>query len=67
MDKVLRPDRLDVDPGSSTATDEFNYWLTTFRHFLAALTARDLEHDRLQVLINLVSSRVFKHIAGIEE
>ena len=37
--------------------------MRTFGH-LEALTATELEHDRLQVLTNLMSSRVFKHIAS---
>ena len=36
MDKVLRPERLDVDPVSSNAAQKFNYEIKTFRHYIAA-------------------------------
>ena len=66
MKKVLRPERLDIDPGSSTATDEFNHWLITFEHYLAALNAAVLQFDRLQVLTNLVSPKVYKHFSNVK-
>ena len=66
MEKVLRPERLDIDPGSLTAIDEFNHWLATFGHYLAALTVSELQVDRLQVLINLVSPKVYKHFLNVE-
>jgi len=34
MEKVLKPERLDVDPGSTQATVEFNHWFKTFTHYL---------------------------------
>ena len=36
MDKVLQPERLDVDPVSSNATQKFNHEIKTFRHYIAA-------------------------------
>ena len=66
MEKVLRPERLDIDPGSLTATDEFNHCLATFGHFLVALTVSELQFDRLQVLTNLVSLKAFKHFSNVE-
>jgi len=29
MEKVLKPQRLDPDPGLKTAADEFKHWLKT--------------------------------------
>ena len=66
MDKVLKPERLDVDPSSTYATAEFSHWLKTFTHYLSALEAAGLEHSKLQVLINMVSYKVYQHIANIK-
>ena len=66
MDKVLKPERLDVDRSSTYATAEFSLWLKTFTHYLSALEAAGLEHSELQVLINMVSFKVYQHIANIE-
>ena len=53
MEKVLKPQRLDADPGLKTAADEFK---KTFEDYLDALSAANLEPDKYQVLTNLVSS-----------
>ena len=66
MEKVLKPERLDIDPGSLTATDEFNHWLVSFGYYLAALNVSELQFDRLQVLTNLVSPKVYKHFSNVE-
>ena len=59
MEKVLRPERLDIDPGSLTVTDEFNHWLAAFGHYLAALTVSELQFHWLRILTNLVSPKVY--------
>ena len=66
MEKVLRPERLDINPKSLTATDKFNHWLTTFGHYLAALTVLELQFDRLQVSTNLVSPKIYKHFLNVK-
>jgi len=30
MEKVLKPQRLDAEPGLKTAADDFKHWLKTF-------------------------------------
>ena len=67
MHKVLKTERLDVDPGSTHATAEFSHWLKTFTHYLSALKAAGLEHSKLEVLINLESFKVYQHIANIDD
>ena len=37
MDKVLKPECLDVEPGSAQANAEFNHWFKTFTRYLDAL------------------------------
>ena len=62
----MRPERSDINPGSLTATDKFNYWLATFGHYLAALTVLELQFGRLQVLTNLVSPKIYKHFSNVK-
>ena len=65
MNKVIKPERLDVDPGSTQATAKFNHWFETFTYYLDALQTADVEHTILHILINLISFHVYQHIADI--
>ena len=67
MDKVLKPEHLDVDPGSTQATAEFNHWFQTFTHYLDALQNADVQHSKLHILVNLISFNVYQHIANIND
>ena len=67
MDKVLKPERLDVEPGTVIASAEYKHWYKTFTYYLSALTAAEIQHDKLQVLTNLISYKVYCHIADINE
>jgi len=61
MDRLLRPERLDTDPNSNTATQEWTHWFKTFQNFLAVLPGESL--NKLGVLMNYVSPRVYEAIA----
>jgi len=68
MEKVLKPQHLDADPGLKTAADEFKHWLKTFEDYLDALSAADLEPDKYKVLTNLVvisSLPLFRRCRGL--
>ena len=67
MDKLLKPERLDVDPSSTQAAAEFNHWFKTFTHYLNALRTAEVEHSKLHILINLISFHVYQHIAYIND
>jgi len=67
MGKVLKPQRLDAEPGLKTAADEFKHWLKTFEDYLDALSAADLEPDKYKILTNLVSSQVYRYFADVED
>ena len=67
MEKVLKPQLLDAEPGLKTAADEFKHWLKTFKDYLDALSAADLEPDKYKVLTNLVSSQVYRYFADVED
>ena len=64
MDKFLRPGRLDTDPSSSTAEKDWLHWIRTFENFVSVLPADSL--DKLQVLTNYVSPRIFEYIEHCE-
>ena len=59
MDKILRPERLEMDPNSGEASKEWLHWKRTFDH-LAILPQGDL--NNLSVLANYVSPSIFQHI-----
>ena len=61
MDRVLKPERFDSDPGTTSATLEWKHWFRTLENFLAALPEEGL--DKLGILINYVSPRVYETIS----
>lgn len=60
MDGLLRPERLDIDPSSPSASLEWKHWKKTFQKFLAEITAKT---DHLKILINYVSPKIYEIIA----
>ena len=60
MDRLLRSERLDTDPSSSTESKNWLHWLCTFENILTVLPREGL--DRLLVLTNYVCSRIFEYI-----
>ena len=61
MDKVLRPERLETDPNSSTAANEWFHWRRTFENFLIVLPEEGLDKI-VRVLTNFVSPLVYQYI-----
>jgi len=49
MEKVLKPQCLDAEPGLKTAADEFKHWLKTFEDCWEALSATELKSDKYKV------------------
>jgi hypothetical protein len=60
MDKVLRPERFEIDPSSNLASKEWLHWKRTFVNFLSVLPQGNL--DKQSVLANFVSPTIFQHI-----
>ena len=58
---LLRPERLDTDPNSTSAAQEWTHWLKTFQNFLAVLSGDDV--NRLSVLTNYISPKIHGSIA----
>ncbi|XP_045130528.1 uncharacterized protein LOC123515737 [Portunus trituberculatus] len=61
MDRLLRPERLDADPSSPTAAQEWKHWIQTFKNFVAAISQDEV--DKLGLLTNFVSPRVYETIS----
>lgn len=62
MDKLSKPEWLDVYPN---ATKIFNHWYRTITSFLRKttdVTVHD-EQDKMYILINSISSDIYDHIA----
>ena len=63
MEKFLKPDRLDLDCKSTTAEEDYVHWKRTFRNFLDVVEKTNADADKLQVLLNYISPKVYHHIA----
>ena len=62
MDKILRLARLEADSSSASAATEWSHWFRTFENFLDSID-NDLAPDKLNTLINYISSDIFVLIA----
>ena len=60
MDKILRPERLECDPSSPHASQDWSHWLRTFQNFLATLGVEPSE--KLNILINFVAPTIYEFI-----
>ena len=65
MDKVLLQERLETDPNSGEASNEWLHWKGTFDNFLAVLPQKNL--DKLSALATFVSPSIFQHIEECTE
>ena len=59
MDKVLRPDRFDIEPNDEKATKQWRHWYKTFGNFLRSIDGQNQNLNKLNVLTNFVSSEVY--------
>lgn len=65
MDKILKPNRLDVDPSDANAGKEWTHWIRTFDNFLNSIPPTDEGGpplNKLPLLVNFVSPRVYQYI-----
>ena len=63
MEKYLRPERLDCNPNSPSAPDEWRHWHRTLLSFLRALGDREI--NKLDTLVNFLSPMVYKYVAEL--
>ena len=64
MEKFLRPERLKVDPESTTASQDWKHWYQTFQNFI--LSAQVSDTDKICILINHISPKVYEYINECE-
>ena len=65
MDKVVKPDRLSLDPDSPQAFEQWKHWIKTLENYfeaLAEIRGEGLAANKLRILISLVDSKVFDFI-----
>ena len=60
---LLRPERLDTDPNSTSAAQEWTHWLKTFQNFHAVLPGDDV--NRFSVLTNYISPKIYGSIIAL--
>lgn len=65
MDKLLKPERFDVEPTSIAADKQWSHWKQTFSNFLSHITNTS-EIGKLQLLTNYVAPNVYQYISEIE-
>ena len=60
MSKLLKPERLNLDPQSPNAAKDWKYWFKTFENFIIMCGAD--APDKHLSLINLISSDVYEYV-----
>ena len=60
MEKVPRPERLDVSPNTVDAPRAWRHWLATFKNFIESLQRPDENLDKLRILINFVTPKIYE-------
>ena len=61
MKKYLRPERLDCNPNSPSAPDEWRHRYRTIEKFFRALGVH--EFNNLDAVVNFLSSAIYKYVA----
>ena len=61
MNRLLKPDRLDLDQNSPTAAKEWKQWFRTFDNFIIEC-GTEPSPDKFRTIINVISHNVFDHI-----
>ena len=66
MDRFLKPEKLDANPNDPNGKLEWIHWIKTFNNFLSwiEMTTEQTvsESDKLGLLINYVSPKIFHYI-----
>ena len=60
MEKVRRPERLDVSPNTVDAPRAWRHWLATFENFIESLQRPDENLDKLRILTNFVAPEIYE-------
>lgn len=60
MERLLAPERFDVEPDSPLAALEWDHWYRRFLNFSQGKS----DSDKLKLLFNYISSKVFQHVSA---
>ena len=67
MSKLMKPERLSLDPSNPTASKMWKHWIRTFENYVSSLPrVEEREVDKLQLLTNCVDFSVFDFIEDCE-
>ncbi|RZF35004.1 hypothetical protein LSTR_LSTR010862 [Laodelphax striatellus] len=66
MDKILKPQRLALEPSSPGVEPKYKHWKKTFTNYLAQTMAKTDEH-KLKILFNCVAPHIFSSISHCEK
>ena len=70
MDRILKPDKLSIDPNSASATKQWRHWKRTFTGYVNKYTTSTEEavkdQEKLSALISLATADVFEYIDECE-
>jgi len=61
--KCLQPEKLSIDPNSTLAEDEWNFWFKTFTNFVEAMPRGENAVDKLSVLTAYLTAPIYKLIS----
>ena len=61
MNRLLKHDRIDLDPNSPTAAKEWKHWFRTFDNFIIECGTEPAP-DKFRTIINLISHNVFDYV-----
>lgn len=63
MDKLLKPGKLNIDPNTNNAQEEWIHWYRTFGNFIDSLTPAPNDRMKLNFLVNFVGPNVYGFIS----
>ena len=61
MNRLMRPERLDLDPSASNAAKELKHWRRTFDNFIIECGI-DPVPNKHRIITNLISANVYEHV-----
>uniref|UniRef100_A0A2C9KP73 Retrotransposon gag domain-containing protein n=1 Tax=Biomphalaria glabrata TaxID=6526 RepID=A0A2C9KP73_BIOGL len=64
MDRIFRPEKLDIEPTAPQAVEHWQHWYETFKSFVSVVSVDNLDTKKL--LINYISPAVYQMILDKE-
>ena len=61
MNRLLKPERLDLDPSAPNAAKEWRHWRRTFDNFIIKCVIDPVPNTH-RIITNLISANVYEHV-----